>query len=493
MAALLFVLIMTVIWPRPSITAEANGPLLVRVSAASPYGNCAPAEGEPASNYYLNAEVEPRVAVNPATVGTDHVNVVGVWQQDRAIDGGAHGIVAASSFDGGRTWSETPIPFTHCTPGGLPLARASDPWVSAGPDGTVYASAISVAPPKNIGILPFSALAAVSHDGGRTWSNVQVVSAEAADKSSILADPTRPGTAYLVWNAPSSGVTRLSRTVDGGKTWSAAHTIKAVGDGGDGGHGGGYGHELLVDPRSHALYDVYATATVKPATKVCTRVKDTKHPKGRKRCKMVRHAPVAYLDLTASRNGGATWSKSRIIARVGADPAELGALVRAIASLPDAAIDPVNGSLHVVWLQRFAGEQHDGIASSSSSDGGRHWSRPVQINGSPHKRAILPSVAVNAQGVVGVTYYDFVDRSKPPTLPTNLWFVSSSDHGVHFGAPVHVAGPFDLTTAPNSGGYFLGDYQGLAVAGLSFVPFFVMANSNAIDNRTDVFSTSILP
>jgi len=238
-----------------------------------------------------------------------------------------------------------------------------------------------------------------------------------------------------------------------------------------------------LQPLTGAIYDAYGaivTAARRPA-----RVRPIGAVHGYGSAQIEGSQPVPP--------GGATWSKSRIIARVGADPAELGALVRAIASLPDAAIDPVNGSLHVVWLQRFAGEQHDGIASSSSSDGGRHWSRPVQINGSPHKRAILPSVAVNAQGVVGVTYYDFVDRSKPPTLPTNLWFVSSSDHGVHFGAPVHVAGPFDLTTAPNSGGYFLGDYQGLAVASLSFVPFFVMANSNAIDNRTDVFSTSIVP
>src|SRR2546425_5356174 len=100
---------------------------LVLVSGPSPYATCT--IGGPGTNY-VNAEVEPYVAVNP----TNHSNIIGVWQQDRWNNGGAHGLVAGSSTDGGLTWSETPLPFSACA-NGLGYERASDPWVSIGPDG----------------------------------------------------------------------------------------------------------------------------------------------------------------------------------------------------------------------------------------------------------------------------------------------------------------------------------------------------------------------
>jgi hypothetical protein len=46
-----------------------------------------------------------------------------------------------------------------------------------------------------------------------------------------------------------------------------------------------------------------------------------------------------------------------------------------------------------------------------------------------------------------------------------------------------------MRIAPNGAlGYFLGDYEGLAHAGNSFVPFFVGTNFGKRANRTDVFS-----
>src|SRR5215471_8428760 len=76
----------------------------VRVSYLSPFA--AGCEGAPGTGtLYLNAEVEPYVAVNP----NNGANVVGVWQQDRWSDGGARGILAATSFDGGRTWATSMV------------------------------------------------------------------------------------------------------------------------------------------------------------------------------------------------------------------------------------------------------------------------------------------------------------------------------------------------------------------------------------------------
>jgi hypothetical protein len=53
---------------------------------------------------------------------------------------------------------------------------------------------------------------------------------------------------------------------------------------------------------------------------------------------------------------------------------------------------------------------------------------------------------------------------------------------------------FDNTTAPDvTGGFFLGDYQGLANDGEAFKPLFVQPNSGNLNNRTDVFSTTVTP
>jgi hypothetical protein len=92
--------------------------------------------------------------------------------------------------------------------------------------------------------------------------------------------------------------------------------------------------------------------------------------------------------------------------------------------------------------------------------------------------------------VVGVTYYDFRNlTTETATLPTDYWFVSSTDHGASFGNEVHLAGSFDMKTAPFAEGFFVGDYEGLDSIGTTFVPFFVQANSGNTSNRTDVFVT----
>src|SRR5438874_1772410 len=103
---------------------------LTTVSTASPFPpGCGRAtEGSfPGSNYnYANAEVEPWLAVNPAAAG----DVAGFWQQDRWSDGGAHGLVAAVSHDGGATWAYSWPHFSNCAGGdatnGGNFGRSSD-------------------------------------------------------------------------------------------------------------------------------------------------------------------------------------------------------------------------------------------------------------------------------------------------------------------------------------------------------------------------------
>jgi len=107
-----------------------------RVAAATPCAlNC---DGVPASGtLYANAEVEPALAINPANTS----NIAAAWQQDRWSSGGARGIVAAASMDGGHSWTQRAMAFSRC--GGGDYERASDPWLSAAPDGTLHQIAIA--------------------------------------------------------------------------------------------------------------------------------------------------------------------------------------------------------------------------------------------------------------------------------------------------------------------------------------------------------------
>ena len=140
-----------------------------------------------------------------------------------------------------------------------------------------------------------------------------------------------------------------------------------------------------------------------------------------------------------------------------------------VGDFPDFAVDRLSGRLYAVWADgRFSGGAATGIALSVSADGGLSWSAPVKINQTPtnipagNQQAFLPSVAVAADGTVGVTYFDFRNNTPAPGLPTDYWFVHA-DPGSNPSDPaswrqeLRLTGTsFDLETGPlGPEGYFL--------------------------------------
>jgi hypothetical protein len=116
------------------------------VSAPTPF--VAGCHGPPQSGTaFFNGEIEPYVDVNPR----DPDNLVAVYQQDRWSNGGANGNLASVSFDGGQTWTRPPLGdqprFSRCAGGseanGGDFERASDPWVTFGPNGDAFQAAVS--------------------------------------------------------------------------------------------------------------------------------------------------------------------------------------------------------------------------------------------------------------------------------------------------------------------------------------------------------------
>src|SRR6266702_1583830 len=449
---------------------------LVTVSSPSLYATCT--IGGPGTNY-VNAEVEPYVAVNPANTS----NIIGVWQQDRWSNGGAHGLVAGVSTDGGSTWTKVSLPFSQCA-GGLDYQRASDPWVSFGPDGTAYAVSISFDGSDNKNAVG----AATSTDGGQTWDHLQTIVSYTSnggqfftDKESVTADPVKAGTAYTVWDtlvAPTdrpddnphtsafTGDAYFSQTTNGGRTWSTPKVIVHTKQ-----NTQTIGNQIVVDPRNGTLYDFFDLIL---------------HPTG-----------VAFnVAFVKSTDGGATWSAPQIISTLGTafvtDP-NTGQAIRTGDIIPEPAIDSASGQLYVVWQDaRFTKGKFDEVALSTSSDGGATWSTPIRVNSymPPNPPGFTPSINVNATGTVGITFYDFRNlTTQTTTLPTDYWSVTSTNHGASFGNETHIAGSFDMLRAPFASGFFVGDYESLGTSATSFQPFFVQANSGNTSNRTDVFTT----
>ena len=177
----------------PSFTLGA----LTLVGPTDPFAECSTA-GQVGTNY-PNSQVEPRVAVDPS----NPAHIVGVWQQDRWSNGGAQGIVAAVSFDGGLHWREVVIPGLTACSGGT-IQRASDPWVSIGPTGTVFVSSLAVNLDATGQTLNSSILVSRSTNGGITWGPPTTVITDGPnymdDKESITADPVNQNLVYAVWD-----------------------------------------------------------------------------------------------------------------------------------------------------------------------------------------------------------------------------------------------------------------------------------------------------
>ena len=106
--------------------------------------------------------------------------------------------------------------------------RASDPWVTFSPDGTAYQAALGF---NNVANSDNAIIVSRSTDGGRTWSAATSLRRDTVlpgnDKESITADSTDARYVYAVWDrlVGNNAPTWFARTTDGGATWEAARSI----------------------------------------------------------------------------------------------------------------------------------------------------------------------------------------------------------------------------------------------------------------------------
>jgi hypothetical protein len=486
--------------PGWAVPYDVTPPL--EISLGNPLAACPP---DPFGVNYPDAEVEPWVDVNP----TDSDNIVAIYQQDRYDNGGAQGNVSSASFDGGLSWTtQVAVPAdTRCTGG--QFDRASDPWLSFGPDGTLHAMSLVTdagpgGPAGDNGMVYNR-----STDGGESWEDPIVLIKDSRsrflnDKNSMTADPNDADFVYAVWdrlqssqgsiNNPENvrglgfkGPIYFTRTTNGGDSWEPARKIFETGA-----NKQTLGNQIVVRPQGEVI-DFFADITNRSN----------------------RRGPFpVHLSLIRSLNRGASWGRvikaeemipaSLLIGRNGdstidvenvpcPDPNEQGSCpIRSGDLIPDVAVDPDNGNLYAVWMDiRFDGGiflvDHDNIAFSMSTNGGLTWSPAIKVNQTPtgepnfDQQAFTPSVDVADDGTVTVTYYDFRNNEPSPARLETDYFAVHCHSAC--SSPASWAGSeeqltvesFDIRRAPYARGYFLGDYMGLANAGLDFLAAFGQA------------------
>jgi len=452
--------------PAPGATTYTPGATVTASTPASPFVDPCPAQAEnpPDQVNYKDTEVEPLVAVNP----TNQNNVIGVYQEDRWSDGGAHGLLAATSINGGanyggHSWAE----FSACSIDNPSeetaehLPRATDPWVSFDAAGRAYQIGLSIVDGSLAGENAISS--SVSDNGGMTWSapsQIQRINDPIGivflDKESITADPYNADRAWATWiqgNLPGQnlsfsklvhafsyrGTPMVSRTTDGGDTWTTPAKMTNA-------NLYAQGNQIVVEPDG-TLVDIQAILF--------------------KGSGIQRNGNGVAMAVMRSKDRGKTWSAPSKIAplRTVAET-EDGKALRVGDYLPDLAVDRDSGALYATWADGLGGSTNK-IVLSRSTDDGQHWSTPIVVSHHDSAQSFNHAVEVGNDGEVGVIYYDTNRNDNTTTadgIPTDVYFRHSGDGGRTWSTP-QLLTSFDFANAPNARGLFVGDYQGLAAIG----------------------------
>jgi hypothetical protein len=475
----------------------------VKVSGFSPFAVCTADDvaSQPGRNY-PDSEIEPWIEINPANSN----NLIAGWQQDRWSDGGARGLVAGVSIDGGVSWARLVPPGISKCSGGI-YDRATDPWVAISPNGTAYFMALAFNNNRPDGASGQNAmLVSRSRNGGMSWSNPVplIVDTDGQifnDKNSLTADPLDSRYVYAVWDryfdftVPSasrsldlagkirerrrllnSGAkakpalkapTVFTRTVNGGDSWEPPKVIYDPGEDAQ-----TLGSVIAVLPDS-SIVNVFFNFDA---------------------------AGEAAIGVQKSFDKGKTFTKPTFpidanVTPTGTLSPDDKAPVRDGNSLLDVAVDRQNGNLYVVW-QDGRDRNMDKVMFAQSTDGGTTFSKPAFITMTPESAVKLrnqsttPSIEVGAGHQIAVTYYDFrFDKSDgieamdyfavfcTPSASVDCSKRRSWGDGAVAGQDIRLTRrSFNILDAPKAGGHFLGDYVGLTKRGSTFIPAFGIAD-----------------
>jgi hypothetical protein len=404
---------------------------------------------------YTNTTSQHKTEVEPDTLSSGST-IVSAFQVGRFFDGGASNIGFATSTNGGSSFTSGFLPGTtvFATPAGI-YPRASDASVAFdAKHGVWLISWLGIKSPSG----PVDVLVSRSTDAtGTAWSTtLGVVNADGHfnDKNWTVCDntPTSPffGHCYTEFDDNTLGdLIQMSTSTDGGLTWGAAQTTA------NGAHG--IGGQPLVQPNGTVIVPINGFAGL-----------------------------VNFLIVSfTSTNGGASWSKTNIVARVGFHHAAGG--IRDSIPLPSAEID-ASGKVYVVWQDcHFEPTCNASDLVLSTSTDGKSWSRLTRIPLDPRGSGVdhfIPGLAVDrstagSSAHLVVTFY-FYPNANCTTLTCQLevGFSTSEDGGATWTSNTQIAGPMTLTWLPNTTqGRMVADYISTSFVGGPAFPAFAVAKA----------------
>lgn len=329
--------------------------------------------------------------------------------------GGDTACKAYASKDGGSTWIDSSFPEQMEFGGG-------DPQVAFGLNGTAYFCALSFVK-DDTGRTRAGLHLYRSEDGGITWGP-KIDLGYSYDHEQIVVDHTYGKYAGRVYIATLYGYPEYQvgvfRSDDDGKTWVGP--VKAA-------SGLGKIGINCVDPlilSDETLVVPYVDFAFEP--------------------EKIKLSNTSTIWTVASSDGGVTFSPPKKVSTQIHDRYEDAEKQRKAGSFvslgfPSLAADSnsleYKDRLYVAWSDVRFGKPR--ILFSYSKDAGTTWTEPKLICGDipPWASQYLPELAVNNQGVVGITWYD--TREAEATDRCRQYFAASIDGGQTFLPAVSVS------------------------------------------------------
>jgi hypothetical protein len=394
---------------------------------------------------FTDAQAQHQTEVEPDTFQFGNTTV-SAFQTGRVFGGGSSDIGWATSTDGGATW-------TH---GFLPGITANS--VPAGTYGQVSDPAVAYDAQDNVWLISSlglrsggsDVLTSRSTNGGLTWSNPIVTATGSLDKNWIACDNSAAspffGNCYTEYDIISGNSLRMRTSTNGGLTWGAALAPSSGAT--------GLGGQPVVRPNGTVLVPYRSTSTNE-------------------------------IRSFRSIDGGVSWRATVQVSTI-SHHSVAGGLRES--PLPSAEIDAA-GTAYVAWADcrfRSGCSSNDIVLSHSTSE--TTWAAPVRVPIDATTSTVdhfVPGLAVDKSTSgnttrIGITYYYYPTAScTSSTCQLNVGFISSTNGGSTWSAPVQIAGPMTLSWLPNtSQGRMFGDYISTSIlAGGNAYPVIPVASA----------------